>query len=139
MTISSIIVGVAGGMTVPNRERSVTKPRMKCAETCDALRRALNARAAGRQEPPYSASTPPSTQLPAQPKLRLVLHDAQLCAQVLSVLSSTAEIPASLAPIIFFTPTISEHSDELRLDYVKIQAGKEQILDGFLARAAVLP
>jgi hypothetical protein len=108
------------------------------AETCDASRPAPTARVAGRQEPSCSASTPLSTQLPAQPKLRPVLHDAQSCTQVPSLLSSTAEDLASLTPINFFTTIISKHSDKLRLDCVETRSGKEQKLDGFLAHGVAL-
>jgi hypothetical protein len=71
------------------------------AKTCDASCPVPNARAAGRQEPPCSVSTLPPTQLPAQPKPRPVLHETtQSCAQAPSVPRSTAEIHASLTPII---------------------------------------
>jgi hypothetical protein len=81
--------GVAG---LPNRAQD----GKVSAETCDASRPEPNARAAGRQEPPCLASTPPPTQLPAQPKPRPVLHEtAQSCAQAPSLPRSTAEIHAS--------------------------------------------
>src|SRR5713101_1660345 len=82
------------------------------AEACDASRPTPNARAAGRQEPPCSASTQPPTQLPAQPKPCPVLHETvQSYAQAPSLPRSTAKIHASLPPIISLTPTISKHPD----------------------------
>jgi hypothetical protein len=60
-----------GTLGLPNHARN----RKVRAETCDASRPTPNARVAGRQEPPCSASTPPPTQLPAQPKPRSVLHE----------------------------------------------------------------
>jgi hypothetical protein len=61
------------------------------------------------------------------PRLRPVLHEtAQSCAQAPSLPRSTAEIRASLTPIIFITPTVSKYSDELGLDCVKTGAGEEQ-------------
>jgi hypothetical protein len=67
-----------------------------------------------------------------------VLHDAQSCTQVPSILSSTAEDLASLTSINFFMTIISKHSDKLRLDCVETRSGKEQKLDGFLAHAVAL-
>ena len=104
------------------------------AETCDASRPTPSARAEGRQEPRCSASTPPPTQLPAQPKPRPVLHETlQSCGQAPSLPRPTAEIHASLTPIISLTPAISKHPDELGLDCVKTRAGQVPELGGFLA------
>src|SRR5947209_18814910 len=73
-------------------------------ETCDTSRPAPNARAAGRQEPPCSALTPPPTQLPAQPKPRAALHEtAESCAHAPSLPRSTAEIHASPSPSFLYT------------------------------------
>src|ERR1700730_1369085 len=78
--------------------------RKVSAETCHASRPAPNAQAAGRQEPPCSASTPLPTQLPAQPKPRSVLHEtAQSCALAPSLPRSTAEIHASPPPSFLYT------------------------------------
>src|SRR5438105_14518324 len=85
-------------------------------ETCDASRPTRSARAGGRQAPRCSASTPPPTQLPAQPKPRPVLYETlQSCGQAPSLPRSTAEIHASLTPIISLTAAISKHLDELGL------------------------
>jgi hypothetical protein len=58
-----------------NQERYHARNGKVRAETCDASHPTPNARAADRQEPPYSASTLPPTPLPAQPKPRSVLHE----------------------------------------------------------------
>jgi hypothetical protein len=101
-------------------------------ETRDASRPTPSARARGRQEPRCWASTPPPTQLPAQPKPRPVLHETlQSCGQAPSLPPSTAEIHASLTPHHF--PTISKHLDELGLDCVKTRATQVPELGGFLA------
>jgi hypothetical protein len=93
------------------------------AETCDASRPTPNAQAAGRQEPPCSASTPPPTQLPAQPKPRSVLHETlQSCAQAPALPRSISEIHAFLTPINSLTPYF-QHPDEFGLDCVKTGAG----------------
>ena len=77
-------------------------PAEVSAETCDISRPVLNARAAGRQELPCSASTLPPMHFPAQPKPRLVLHETmQSRASRPSLPHSTAEVHASRTlPII---------------------------------------
>jgi hypothetical protein len=118
-----------GAVGLPNPEVS--------AGACDVWRPAPNARAAGRREPPCSASTPPPTQLPAQPKPRSVLHEtAQSCALAPSLPRSTAEIHHP-HPHHFLTPTISQHPNELGLDCVRTRAWQEPELGDFLARPAV--
>jgi hypothetical protein len=90
-----------GALELPNHARN----GKVSAETCDASRPTPNAQAAGRQEPPCSASTPPPTQLPAQPKPRSVLHETlQSCAQAPALPRSISEIHAFLTPINSLTP-----------------------------------
>ena len=105
-------------------ELSAQAPRISheakvSAETCGASPPVPNARAAGRQEPPCSASTLPPMQFLAQPKPRLALYETmQSRAQCPSLPSSTAEIHASpTLPIIIFTqahfPSILTIGDRL--------------------------
>jgi hypothetical protein len=120
----------SAGMIVANRDwsgyrqcvRTMTMIKVS-AETCDTSRPVLNARAAGRQELPCSASILLPTQLPAQPEPRPVLHETtESCAPAPSLPRSTAEIHASLIPIISLPQIVSQHPDELGLDCVKTRA-----------------
>ena len=90
-------------------------PAEVSAETCDISRPVLNARAAGRQELPCSASTLPPMHFPAQPKPRLVQHETmQSRASRPSLPHSTAEVPRiPNSPDHFFTQSVlSKHPDD---------------------------
>ena len=92
-----------GALGLPNHARN----GKISAERCDASRPTPNARAAGRQEPPCSASNPPPTQLPAQPKPRSVPHETlQSCFQAPSLPRPISEMHAFLTPINSLFPQL---------------------------------